>query len=114
MHRNVFSYAVEDQVYLCGICVPWKQLRYSIDLPDEGVHVASIYEERVIAAGIAPHIYHLTYQGETLAKVPTSSNAVYSIIYQETPQKVLSIAGSSNNLDICTNFNYRELMLKFA
>ncbi|XP_076756137.1 THO complex subunit 6 [Xylocopa sonorina] len=84
------------------------------DLPDEGIHVANIYEERVIAAGAAPHIYHLTYQGETLAKVPTSSNTVYSIVYQEVPQKVLSIAGSSNNLDICTNFNYREMMLKFA
>lgn len=84
------------------------------DLPDEGIHVANIYEERVIAAGTAPHVYHLTYQGETLAKVPTSSNTVYSIMYQETPQKVLSVAGSSNNLDVCTNFNYRELTLKFA
>ncbi|CAK9821973.1 THO complex subunit 6 homolog [Anthophora retusa] len=84
------------------------------DLPDEGIHVANIYEERVIAAGAAPYVYHLTYQGETLAKVPTCSSTVYSISYQEVPQKVLSIAGSSNNLDICTNFNYRELMLKFA
>ncbi|XP_053987438.1 THO complex subunit 6 homolog [Hylaeus anthracinus] len=84
------------------------------DLPDEGIHVASIYEERVIAAGAASHVYHLTYQGGTLAKVPTSSNTVYSIVYQVTPQKVLSVAGSSNNLDVCTNFNYRELMLKFA
>ena len=84
------------------------------DLPDEGIHVANIYEERVIAAGTAPHVYHLTYQGETLAKVPASSNTVYSIMYQETPQKVLSIAGSSNNLDVCTNFNYRELTLRFA
>ncbi|XP_076653572.1 THO complex subunit 6 [Halictus rubicundus] len=84
------------------------------ELPDEGIHVANIYEERVIAAGTAPHVYHLTYQGETLAKVPTSSNTVYSIVYQETPQKVLSVGGSSNNLDVCTNFNYRELMLKFA
>ncbi|XP_078044626.1 THO complex subunit 6 [Augochlora pura] len=83
------------------------------DLPDEGIHVANIYEERVIAAGTVPHVYHLTYQGETLAKVPTSSYTVYSIVYQETPQKMLSIGGSSNNLDVCTNFNYRELMLKF-
>lgn len=84
------------------------------ELPDQGIHVAEIYEERIIAAGAAPHVYHLTYQGETLAKVPTSSNTVYSIVYQETPQKVLSIAGSSNYLDVCTNFNYREVLLKFA
>lgn len=84
------------------------------ELPDQGIHVARIYQERVIAGGAAPHVYHLTYQGETMAKVPTSSNTVYNIVYQETPQKVLSIAGSSNNLDVCTNFNYREIMLRFA
>ncbi|EFN83862.1 THO complex subunit 6 homolog isoform X2 [Harpegnathos saltator] len=84
------------------------------DLTDQGIHVAEIYEERVIAAGAASYIYHITYQGETLAKVPTSSNTVYSVVYQELPQKVLSAAGSSNYLDLCTNFNYREMVLKFA
>ncbi|XP_011300335.1 THO complex subunit 6 homolog [Fopius arisanus] len=84
------------------------------ELPDQGIHVASIYEERIITGGAMPHVYHLSYQAETLAKVPTSSNTVYSIIYHETPHKILSIAGSSNNIDVCTNFNYRELILKFA
>ncbi|XP_063974502.1 THO complex subunit 6 [Diachasmimorpha longicaudata] len=84
------------------------------ELPDEGIHVATIYEERIIAGGAMPHVYHLSYQTDILAKVPTSSNTVYSIVYRETPQKILSIAGSSNNLDICTNFNYREFMLRFA
>lgn len=84
------------------------------NIPDQGIHVAEIYEERVIAGGAMPYVFHLTYQGGTLAKVPISSNTVYSIIYQETPQKVLSVSGSSNNIDVCTNFNYRELVLKFA
>lgn len=84
------------------------------ELADRGIHVARLYEERAIAAGAAPYIYHLTYQGETLAKVPTSSSTTYSIVYQETPQKVLSAAGSSNLMDVCTNFNYREIVLKFA
>ncbi|XP_043469527.1 THO complex subunit 6 [Leptopilina heterotoma] len=84
------------------------------DLPDQGIHVANIYEERIITGGTMPHVYHLTYQGETLAKVPVSSNTVYSIVYQEVPQRLLSIAGSSNQIDVCTNFNYKELMLKFS
>ncbi|XP_043282650.1 THO complex subunit 6 [Venturia canescens] len=84
------------------------------DLPDDGIHVAEIYEERIIAGGAMPNIYHLTYHGEILAKVPTSSSTVYNIVFRETPLKLLSIAGSSNNLDICTNFNYREMVLKFA
>lgn len=84
------------------------------DLADQGIHVAEIYEERVIAGGAAAHVYHMTYQGEILAKVPTSSLTVYSIVHQETPHKVLCAAGSSNFIDISTNFNYREMMLKFA
>ncbi|CAD6236848.1 GSCOCG00008262001-RA-CDS [Cotesia congregata] len=84
------------------------------DLPDQGIHEAKIFEERVIAGGTMPHVYHLNYQGEIFAEVPTSSHTVYSIVYQEKPHKVLSIAGSSNKVDICTNFNYRELVFKFA
>ncbi|XP_014211573.1 THO complex subunit 6 [Copidosoma floridanum] len=84
------------------------------DLPDEGIHVANIFEERVIAGGAMPYLSHLTYQGVTLAKVPVSSNTVYSVVYQEQPQRVLCIGGSSNKIDVCTNFNYREMVFKFA
>ena len=84
------------------------------DLPDEGIHVADIFEDRIITGGTMPYLYHLTYQGVTLAKVPISSNTVYNVIYQEQPEKVLSVSGSSNKIDVCTNFNYREMVLKFA
>ncbi|XP_034951314.1 THO complex subunit 6 homolog [Chelonus insularis] len=83
-------------------------------LPDHGIHEARIYEERIITGGSMPFVYHLNYNGEILAEIPTSSNTVYSIVYQEKPQKVVSIAGSSNKIDICTNFNYRELVFKFS
>ncbi|XP_012214822.1 THO complex subunit 6 homolog [Linepithema humile] len=84
------------------------------DLADQGIHVAEIYEERIIAGGASAHVHHTTYQGEILAKVPTSSLTVYSIVHQNSPHKVLSAAGSSNGIDISTNFNYREMTLKFA
>ncbi|RLU15550.1 hypothetical protein DMN91_012544 [Ooceraea biroi] len=84
------------------------------DLADQGIHVAEIYEDRVIAGGVAGHVHHMTYQGEVLAKVPTSSLTTYSIVHQESPHKVLSMAGSSNYIDISTNFNYREMSVKFA
>lgn len=83
------------------------------NLPDEGLHVAEIYEERIIAGGAMPHLYHMNYQGAPLAKVPVSSNTVYSIVFQEGPHKILSVSGSSNLIDVCTNFNYKELELKF-
>ncbi|CAB0039864.1 unnamed protein product [Trichogramma brassicae] len=84
------------------------------DLSDDGVHVANTYEDRVIVGGTMPFLYHLSYQGVTLAKIPVSSNTIYSVVYQEQPHQFLSIGGSSNTLDICTNFNYRELVLNFA
>lgn len=84
------------------------------DLPDAGIHAAKIYEERIIAGGAMPYLHHLTYQGVPLAKVPISSNTVYSVIYQEQPQKVLCVGGSSDKIDVCTNLNYREMVLKFA
>lgn len=83
------------------------------DLPDEGLHIANIYEERIIAGGTMPHLYHSTYQGTPLAKVPVSSSTVFSIAYRKKPQKMLCVAGSSNKIDICTNFNYREMVVKF-
>lgn len=84
------------------------------DLPDQGIHVADIHEERIIAGGAMPYLYHLTYQNVPLAKVPISSNTIYSVVYQENPHRILSIGGSSNKIDVCTNFNYREMVLKFA
>jgi THO complex subunit 6 len=84
------------------------------DLADQGIHVAEIYEDRIIAGGASAHVHHTTYQGDILAKVPTSSLTVYSIVHRNTPHKVLSAAGSSNGIDISTNFNYREMTLKFA
>ncbi|KAJ8676208.1 hypothetical protein QAD02_011994 [Eretmocerus hayati] len=84
------------------------------NLPDEGIHVADIYEERIIVGGTMPYLHHVTYQDVPLAKIPVSSNTVYNIAYQEQPRKILSIGGSSNNIDVCTNFNYREMVLKFA
>lgn len=83
------------------------------DLPDEGLHIANICEERIIAGGIMPYLHHSTYQGTQLAKVPVSSSSVFSVVYNNKQPKMLSVAGSSNKIDICTNFNYREMVVKF-
>ena len=84
------------------------------DLPDEGIHVVDIFEDRIIAGGTMSHLYHLSYQGSSLAEIPISSNTAFSVAYQEKPHRVLSIGGSSNMIDICTNFNYREMVVNFA
>ena len=89
------------------------ELANVFELPDEGIHVADIYEERIIVGGAMPYLYHLNFKGTTLAKVPVSSSTIYSVVHRENPNKILSASGSSNLIDVCTNFNYREMIWKF-
>lgn len=84
----------------------------SFDLQNEnGIHVAEFYEDRILAGGAAPYFYQLSYNNDVYAEIPSSSTAVYSVVHQETPNKVLCISGSSPNIDVCTNFSYRDQIL---
>ncbi|XP_067010855.2 THO complex subunit 6 [Anabrus simplex] len=82
-------------------------------IEDSGIHVANFYDDRIMAGGSSPHFYHLSYTGDVLAQIPSSSTTVYSAVHQETPFKLLCIAGSSSKIDFCTNFNYRDQILSF-
>ncbi|GLH02264.1 hypothetical protein R5R35_002818 [Gryllus longicercus] len=86
----------------------------SFPLEDTGVHIALFYDDRIMTGGSCPYFYHLSYTGDVLAQIPSSSTSVYSAVYQESPLKVLCIAGSSSKIDLCTNFSYRDQILSFA
>nr|CAD7589232.1 unnamed protein product [Timema genevievae] len=86
----------------------------SFNLDDNGIHVAMFYDDRVMAGGASPHFYHLNYSGDVYAQVPSSSTTIYSAVYQELPHKVMCLAGSSNKIDLCTNFSYRDQVLSFS
>ncbi|KAE8744757.1 hypothetical protein FOCC_FOCC008573 [Frankliniella occidentalis] len=80
----------------------------------KGVHVAKFHEDRVFAGGAGPHFYQFSLNGQVYGQIPTSASTVYSAELQETPQRILSIAGSSPYIDICTTFNYLDQKLAFA
>ncbi|XP_034251857.1 THO complex subunit 6 [Thrips palmi] len=80
----------------------------------KGVHVAKFHEDRVFAGGAGPNFYQLSLNGQIYGQIPTSASTVYSAEFQESPQKILAIAGSSTYVDICTNFNYLDQKLTFA
>lgn len=70
--------------------------------------MTAFFEDRIIAGGAAEHLYQITYTGENIVEIPVSATTVYSAVYQTEPNTVLSIAGSSDSIDFCTNFNYKD------
>ncbi|CAB3221458.1 unnamed protein product [Arctia plantaginis] len=83
------------------------------DIPDHGIHVSFFHDDCVIAGGAAKHLYQLCYSGDVKVELPVSATTVYSAVLRTTPNKVLAIAGSSPEIDLCTSFNYRDQILHF-
>lgn len=82
------------------------------DLPDHGIHVSFFHDDCVFAAGASKHLYQLSYSGEVRVELPVSATTVYSAVLRADP-KVLLVAGSSPDIDLCTSFNYRDQVLHF-
>lgn len=83
------------------------------DIPDHGIHVSFFHDDCVVAGGAAKHLYQLSYSGEVKVELPVSATTVYSAILRTQPHNVLTIAGSSPEIDLCTTFNYRDQVLHF-
>lgn len=75
------------------------------------VRVSGFLDEVIYVGGDSTHLCQYNMKGDVTAEVPVSSSSVYSVVAQIEPEKFLSIAGSSNSLDICTNYNYRDVVL---
>ncbi|CAH0555910.1 unnamed protein product [Brassicogethes aeneus] len=82
---------------------------YPID--DQGIHVAEIYDDKILAGGRSRLFYHMNFVGDMITEIPTSSVTTYSAMHQDSPSKILTIAGSSPKIDICSNFMYRDQQL---
>lgn len=76
------------------------------------VHVSGFLEDIVYVGGENKLLFEYNLKGDVTAEVPTSSSSIFSVVHQSAPEKFMSIAGSSNFLDICTNYNYRDVLLK--
>ncbi|XP_023935069.1 THO complex subunit 6 [Bicyclus anynana] len=83
------------------------------DIPDKGIHVSLFHDDCVFAGGVSKQLYQLSYAGDVRVELPVSATTVYSALLATQPRKVLSIAGSSPEIDLCTTFNYRDQVLHF-
>ncbi|CAH1154292.1 unnamed protein product [Phaedon cochleariae] len=83
-------------------------------LDDKGIHVAEIYKEKILAGGISKLFYQMSFVGEIVSEIPVSAVTTYSAIHQDEPFKVLSLAGSSSKIAICSNFLYKNQQLSLS
>lgn len=68
-------------------------------------------DDKIFAGGRSRLFYQMSFIGDIISEIPTSAVTTYSAIHQEEPYKLLSIAGSSPKIDICSNFMYKNQTL---
>lgn len=76
------------------------------------VHVAGFLDDIVYIGGDNNALFQYNLKGEVTAEIPVSSSSIYTVVSQTTPERFMSIAGASNYLDMCTNFNYKDISVK--
>lgn len=77
----------------------------------EKAHVSGFLDDIIFVAGDYSHLYQYSFNGDVTAEVPVSAASVYSVVWQMEPTQLMSIAGASNSLDICTDFNYKDIVV---
>ncbi|KAF6207330.1 hypothetical protein GE061_018571 [Apolygus lucorum] len=113
--------SITDDWLLCGggpRCSLWNMRTMDLmtsfsDLPDFEIHIARIRGDSVLTGGATSQFFQSTFTGKLVSKMSTSAITLYSALYSNSPREVITLAGCSNNIDICTNFTYRHKVLQF-
>ncbi|XP_052801020.1 THO complex subunit 6 homolog [Mya arenaria] len=76
---------------------------------------AMYHEDLLLSGGSSPYVNHWFVNGDRKSQVPCSATSVFSVAINSKSEcnKVLSVAGSSSKIDICTNFGYKAFSLVF-
>lgn len=74
-------------------------------------HTTGFIDDIVFIGGDYNHLCQYNLKGDLTAELAVSASSIYSVVNQMEPKKFMSIAGSSNQLDICTDFNYKDIVL---
>ncbi|XP_055628437.1 THO complex subunit 6 [Toxorhynchites rutilus septentrionalis] len=75
------------------------------------LHVSGFIEDKIYAAGDCMNLYQYNFNGDVTAVIQISAPAVYSVVHQTDPNKIMAIAGASSQIDVCTNFSFRDIVL---
>jgi len=102
--------------YLSCWHIPSSTMTSVLQTPNSCSLTAIFHEGKILTAGSEPTLFHWTMNGDKEAEIPVSPESVYSLAVNKNSKsnKVLSIAGFSLSIDVCTNFNYRAFSFGFA
>eukprot|EP00795_Rhopilema_esculentum_P009509 gene9509-17247_t len=77
---------------------------------------AIYHEEKILSGGTEPIVFQWSVNGDERTELPVSPSSVYSLAINDNSQsnKVLSIAGNSTDINVCTNFHYEAFSFKFC
>ncbi|XP_065086816.1 THO complex subunit 6 [Ochlerotatus camptorhynchus] len=78
--------------------------------PDR-IHVSGFIDDIIYAGGDCKNLYQYSFNGDVTAEIPLSAPAVYSVVQQTEPNRFMAIAGAASQIDVCTNFSYRDIVL---
>lgn len=77
------------------------------------LHVTDFVNDNILAGGEINSLFQYKINGDIVSEIKTSG-PVWSAVWQTSPFSIMTIAGSSNNIDVCTNnFTYKENALNF-
>ena len=109
--------SVSDDWLVCGGGTKlsmWhlRSLECTKEFPFPGkVLFSGFLDDLVMVAGEHSSFHHYTFNGEIVVEMPIDYAAVYSVAWQQDP-KFMSIAGTSNKVQIMTDFRYMDSFVK--
>lgn len=74
-------------------------------------HVTGFLDDVLFVAGDHSQLHQYSLNGDLTAEIPVSGPSVYSVVWQTKPMRLMSIGGASNRLDICTNFQFKDMVV---
>ncbi|XP_066579267.1 THO complex subunit 6 homolog [Amia ocellicauda] len=75
----------------------------------------SFYQDLILSVGDSAFLSHCQLSGEVRARIPCSPPSLYTLGLNtgSTEHRVLTVGGSSGQIDVFTNFSYRAFSLSF-
>ncbi|XP_028842763.1 THO complex subunit 6 homolog isoform X1 [Denticeps clupeoides] len=74
---------------------------------------AAFYQDLILSVGEGGSLNHCLLSGEVKAQIPCTPPCLNTLALNGTEQRVLTLGGSSDQIDVFTNLSYRAFSLSF-
>ena len=75
--------------------------------------VVKFEDDFILSAGTEPTVFKWSINGELRGRFPCTPKSIFSMEVNKTLNRVLAISGTSHQIDISTNFDYKAFSLQF-